>query len=178
MWKRSRGTNVALNDLRPAPLTDSKPPADSDPIRLRRLVQRPGDADAAVLVEEESRAAGQSASARPESTRGELHAMGTCRGSAVWAIGPAGEAVWRRKRSRGTGVVLSDLRPAQLSDPKPLRRGRGPMARRFGNESDSPALGFALPDPRPPNLVPKVAGSRWPTPGGSAGPRCRCAGVV
>ncbi len=30
------------------------------------------------------------------------------------------------------------------------------MARRFGNESDSPAPGFELPDPLPPNLVPEL----------------------
>lgn len=48
--KRSRGTGFALSDLRPENLTDPKPPADSDPTRLRALLPRAGDAESAVLL--------------------------------------------------------------------------------------------------------------------------------
>ena len=64
-----------LPDLRPpARLTDPKPPADSGPIRIRRLLPQPGNAEAAVLVAEESQATADQFPPRPESTRGELPA--------------------------------------------------------------------------------------------------------
>ena len=48
--KRSRGLGVAVDDLRPAPLTDSKPPTASAPMRLSAMLPPPDDAEAAVLL--------------------------------------------------------------------------------------------------------------------------------
>jgi len=82
-------------------------------------------AEAAVLVAEASRAAGRSASPRPESTRGDLVPTGICGAQEVWAAGPVGEAVWRRKRSRGMILpAIAQVAPRKVQRPSACEYGR------------------------------------------------------